>query len=152
MSYNEIVQVYQLVPKVVVFHKFKWSITFQLQFEVSPSKWSANLLIVYQLVPWLNADGFCIQSIPKWTDAAWSIFAKWSNLFSLPLPILTENTVLVLKYIFMYLQLLNYVFFKYQMAQPFEVKKNIRIKDPYKLAVYLSVFCYCLYFGIAGKM
>ena len=51
MSYNEIVQVYQLVPKVVVFHKFKWSITFQLQFEVSPSKWSANLLIVYQLVP-----------------------------------------------------------------------------------------------------
>lgn len=64
--------------------------------------------------------------------------------FSLPLPILTQNTVLVLKYIFMYLQLPNYVFFKYQMAQPFEVKK--------KHSYYLSVFCYCLYFGIAGKM
>lgn len=44
--------------------------------------------------------------------------------FSLPLPTLTQNTVLVLKYIFMYLQLPNYVFFKYQMAQPFEVKKK----------------------------
>ena len=61
--------------------------------------------------------------------------------FSLPLPILTQNTVLVLKYIFMYLQLPNYVFFKYQMAQPFEVKKKT-----FLLRIHINLLFTCLFF------